>query len=65
MSLVVAMENAQEDVLRARGGFGEESLHCVLLASNRLKEAISNYVLRKSLKKKLKGEQNDYHYFNY
>ena len=39
-----AMRINQQDVLDALGGLPEESIHCALLASNTLKEAIRNYL---------------------
>ena len=38
----------QEDILSALGGLPEDSLHCALLASNTLKEAIKDYLAFKN-----------------
>ena len=38
------LEISQDDILKALGGLPEESVHCALLASNTLKEAIKNYL---------------------
>lgn len=36
-------EISQEMILKALNGLPEESMHCALLASNTLKEAVKNY----------------------
>jgi nitrogen fixation NifU-like protein len=50
-----AAEISQEMILDALDGLPEESVHCALLASNTLKEAIKNY-LDSNKNKSLKGE---------
>jgi nitrogen fixation NifU-like protein len=40
----IAVEISQQMILDALDGLPEESVHCALLASNTLKEAIKNYV---------------------
>jgi nitrogen fixation NifU-like protein len=43
-SVSEAQKITQQDVLDALGGLPEDSLHCVLLAANTLKEAIKDYL---------------------
>jgi len=43
-SVTEALRITQQDVLQALGGLPEESMHCALLASNTLKEAIKDYL---------------------
>jgi len=50
-----AAEISQQMILDALDGLPEESVHCALLASNTLKEAIKNY-LDFNKNKSLKGE---------
>jgi len=50
-----AAEISQQMILNALDGLPEESVHCALLASNILKEAIKNY-LDSNKNKSLKGE---------
>jgi nitrogen fixation NifU-like protein len=53
-----AAEISQEMILDALGGLPEESVHCALLASNTLKEAIKDYLNSKGkdpLKDRVKG----------
>jgi nitrogen fixation NifU-like protein len=50
-----AMKISQQMILSALDGLPEESIHCALLASNTLKEAIKNY-LDSNKNKSLKGE---------
>src|SRR4030043_232297 len=50
-----AAEISQQMILNALDGLPEESVHCALLASNTLKEAIKNY-LDSNKNKSLKGE---------
>jgi len=50
-----AGEISQQMILEALDGLPEESVHCALLASNTLKEAIKNY-LDSNKNKSLKGE---------
>ena len=50
-----AVKISQQMILDALGGLPEESVHCALLASNTLKEAIKNY-LDSTKNKSLKGE---------
>jgi len=47
-SIPEAMKLTQQDILNALGGLPEESAHCALLAVNTLKEAIKDYLTRKS-----------------
>jgi nitrogen fixation NifU-like protein len=42
-----AAEISQEMILDALDGLPEESVHCALLASNTLKEAIKNHISKK------------------
>jgi nitrogen fixation NifU-like protein len=53
-----AAEISQEMILDALGGLPEESVHCALLASNTLKEAIKGYLNsqgKSPLKDRVKG----------
>ena len=50
-----AMKISQQMILNALDGLPEESVHCALLASNTLKEAIKNY-LDSDKNKSLNGE---------
>ena len=43
-NIAQAHKISQQDVLEALGGLPEESEHCALLATNTLKEAISDYL---------------------
>jgi nitrogen fixation NifU-like protein len=52
-SIAEAQRISQKDILDALGGLPDESLHCALLASNTLREAIKDYlILRKEPWKK-------------
>lgn len=52
-SVAEAQRISQKDILDALGGLPDESLHCALLASNTLREAIRDYlILRNELWKK-------------
>jgi nitrogen fixation NifU-like protein len=42
-----AMKISQQMILDALDGLPEESVHCALLASNTLKEAIKNHISKK------------------
>jgi nitrogen fixation NifU-like protein len=46
-SLEAARDISQEVILAALGGLPEESVHCALLASNTLNDAIENYLTNK------------------
>ena len=46
--VVEAQKITQGDILNALGGLPEESLHCVLLAANTLKEAVRDYLASKN-----------------
>ena len=59
-NLAEAQKISQQDVLDGLGGLPEESEHCALLASNTLKEAIDDYLFRKSgLRSKVQGPRSD------
>jgi nitrogen fixation NifU-like protein len=44
-SIAEAQGISQKDILDALGGLPDESLHCALLASNTLREAIRDYLI--------------------
>jgi nitrogen fixation NifU-like protein len=44
-SIAEAQRISQKDILDALGGLPDESLHCALLASNTLREAIRDYLI--------------------
>ena len=46
-SVSQAMKITQQDVLDALGGLPEDSVHCALLATNTLKEAVKDYLVSK------------------
>lgn len=46
--VVEAQRITQQDVLNALGGLPEESVHCVLLAANTLREAVRDYLAFKN-----------------
>jgi len=50
MSIAEAQKISQQDVLDRLGGLPEDSKHCALLASDTLKDAINDYVVRKRAK---------------
>jgi nitrogen fixation NifU-like protein len=47
-SVSQAMKITQQDVLDALGGLPEDSVHCALLATNTLKEAVKDYLAYKN-----------------
>lgn len=47
-SIAEAQRISQKDILDALGGLPDESLHCALLASNTLREAIRDYLILRS-----------------
>jgi nitrogen fixation NifU-like protein len=44
-SIAEAQRISQKDILDALGGLPDESLHCALLASNTLREAVRDYLI--------------------
>jgi len=47
-SVLEAQKISQQDILDTLGGLPEESLHCALLATNTLKEAIKDHLASKN-----------------
>ena len=47
-SIAEAQRISQKDILDALGGLPDEDLHCALLASNTLREAIRDYLIIRS-----------------